>query len=296
MKGKQQSNSDMVFFTFVGILIGLLFLITAYPMLLVLSSSFSGRQAVLSGKVILWPVDFSLDGYNAVFRYPDILIGYKNTIIYTVLGTTINVFVTMIAAYPLARKGWYGRKAITFVFIFTMFFSGGMIPIYIQIRSLRLLNTMWAMILPGALSVYNMIIARTFIDNTIPKELFESLKIDGGSEFRCFISIVMPLSKAIIAVLILYYAVGHWNAYFSAFIYLSKRELFPLQIFLREILIMNNIDQNAMLDDASMAARQGMYDLLKYALIVVASAPIICVYPFIQKYFVKGVMIGSVKG
>ena len=295
-KIQRQQNSDTAFYILVGIIITLLFLITAYPMLLVLSSSFSGRQAILAGKVVLWPVDFGLDGYKAVFRYPDILTGYKNTIIYTVLGTTLNVFVTMIAAYPLSRRGWYGRKVITFVFIFTMFFSGGMIPTYIQIRSLGILNTMWAMILPGALSVYNMIIARTFIDSTIPKELFESAKIDGASEFRCFWSIVLPLSKAIIAVLVLYYAVGHWNAYFSAFIYLTKRELYPLQLFLREILIMNNIDQGNMIDDATMANLQGMYDLLKYALIVVASAPIICVYPFIQKYFVKGVMIGSVKG
>jgi multiple sugar transport system permease protein/putative aldouronate transport system permease protein len=202
----------------------------------------------------------------------------------------------MLAAYPLARRGWYGRKFINLVFIFTMFFSGGMIPAYIQIRSLGILNSIWAMILPGAISVYNMIIARTFIENTIPRELFESAKIDGASEFRCFWHIVLPLSKAVMAVLVLYYAVGHWNAYFNAFIYLSKRELFPLQIFLREILIMNSIDQNSFLDEAAMAYRQGMYDLLKYSLIVVATAPIICVYPFIQKYFVKGVMIGSVKG
>ena len=293
---RKLNNSDYVFFAVVGVIISLLFVVTAYPMILVLSSSFSDRYAVLSGKVILWPVNLSIDGYKAVFRYPDILIGYRNTLIYTIAGTALNVFVTMIAAYPLARKGWYGRNVITFIFIFTMFFSGGMIPTYIQIRSLGLLNSIWAMILPGALSVYNMIIARTFIDNTIPKELFESAKIDGASEFRCFWNIVLPLSKAVIAVLVLYYAVGHWNAYFNAFIYLSKRELFPLQIILREILIMNNIDQNAMMDDASMATLQGMYDLLKYALIVVASAPIIAVYPFIQKYFVKGVMIGSVKG
>jgi len=289
-------NADFTFYIITGIIVGLFFIISAYPMLLILSSSFSDRYAVLAGKVVLWPVNFTIDGYRAVFRYPDILIGYKNTIIYTIVGTVINVFVTMITAYPLARKGWYGRKVITFIFIFTMFFSGGMIPTYIQIRSLGMLNTMWAMVLPGAISVYNMIIARTFIDNTIPKELFESAKIDGANEFQCFGNIVIPLSKAIIAVLVLYYAIGHWNAYFDAFIYLSKRSLFPLQIFLREILIMNNIDQNAMIDDAAMTTLQGMYDLLKYALIVVASVPIICIYPFIQKYFVKGVMIGSIKG
>jgi multiple sugar transport system permease protein/putative aldouronate transport system permease protein len=295
-KRVRSSNSDTVFYAVTGIIITVLFFITAYPMILVISSSFSDRYAVLAGKVVLWPVNFSIEGYKAVFNYPDILTGYRNTLLYTVTGTFINVIVTMIAAYPLARKGWYGRKFISLVFIFTMFFSGGMIPAYIQIRSLGILNSVWAMILPGMISVYNLIITRTFIENSIPKELFESAKIDGSGEFRCFWYIVLPLSKAVMAVLVLYYAVGHWNAYFNAFIYLSRRELFPLQIFLREILIMNSIDQNSFLDEAAMAYRQGMYDLLKYSLIVVATAPIICVYPFIQKYFVKGVMIGSVKG
>jgi multiple sugar transport system permease protein/putative aldouronate transport system permease protein len=241
-------------------------------------------------------VNFSLEGYRAVFEYPSILVGYRNTIFYTVFGTAINLAVTMLAAYPLARSGWYGKKVATFIFVFTMFFSGGMIPTYIQIRSLRILNTVWAMLLPGALSVYNLIIARTFIQNTIPNELFDSAKIDGASEFRLFGSIVLPLSKAIMAVLVLYYAVGHWNSYFSAFIYLSKREMFPLQIFLREILIVNSFEENSILDEAFATYKQGLADLLKYSLIVVATVPIICVYPFIQKYFVKGVMIGSVKG
>jgi multiple sugar transport system permease protein/putative aldouronate transport system permease protein len=290
------AGGDVPFYTFTGIVIGILFLITAYPLVLVLSSSFSDRMAVLTGKVVLWPVDFSLEGYKAVFKYPDILIGYRNTVFYTAAGTFINIFVTMIASYPLARPGWYGKKVISFVFIFTMFFSGGMIPAYMQVRNLGLLNTIWALLLPGALSIYNMIIARTFIQNTIPKELFESAKIDGASEFRCFLSIVLPLSKAVLSVLVLYYAVDHWNAYFNAFIYLSRRELYPLQIFLREILISNSIEMNPLLDDAAMSYFQGMYDLLKYSLIVVATAPIICVYPLVQKHFVEGVMIGSVKG
>jgi multiple sugar transport system permease protein/putative aldouronate transport system permease protein len=293
---KQIQNSDISFFIITGIIIGVLFLITAYPMILVLSSSFSDRFAVISGKVVLWPVDFSLDGYKAVFEYPNVFIGYRNTIVYTVLGTGINLAVTMLAAYPLARSGWYGRKLVTFIFVFTMFFSGGMIPTYIQIRSLGILNSIWAMILPGAISVYNLIIARTFIQNTIPKELFESAKIDGAGEFMVFWNIVLPLSKAVMAVLVLYYAVAHWNSFFSAFIYLSKRDLYPLQIFLREILIVNSMEENTILDEAFAAYRQGLSDLLKYSLIVVATAPIICVYPFIQKYFVKGVMIGSVKG
>jgi multiple sugar transport system permease protein/putative aldouronate transport system permease protein len=305
MKGKKSvlasrrvrlGGSDIFFYASTGIIIGVLFLMTAYPIILVLSSSFSDRMAVLAGKVVLWPVGLSLEGYKAVFKYPEILLGYRNTIIYTTVGTFINIFVTMIAAYPFSRPGWYGKRIMSFIFVFTMFFSGGMIPTYLQIRNLNLLNSIWAMILPGAISIYNMIIARTFIQNSIPRELFESAKIDGSSEFRCFVSIVLPLSKAVISVLVLYYAVGHWNAYFNAFIYLSKRELYPLQIFLREILIANSVEMNPFLDDQAMAYYQGMYDLLKYALIVVATGPIICVYPFIQKYFVKGVMIGSVKG
>jgi multiple sugar transport system permease protein/putative aldouronate transport system permease protein len=290
------AKGDLGFYIITGIIITLLFMITSYPLLLVLSSSFSDRMAVLAGKVVLWPVGFNIEGYKAVFKYPEILLGYRNTIFYTTLGTFVNIFITMIAAYPFSRPGWYGKKVISFIFIFTMFFSGGMIPTYLQIRNLGLLNSIWTMILPGAISIYNMIIARTFIQNTIPKELFESAKIDGSSEFRCFLSVVLPLSKAVLSVLVLYYAVGHWNAYFNAFIYLSRRELYPLQIFLREILIANSIEMNPFLDDQAMAYYQGMYDLLKYSLIVVATAPIICVYPFIQKYFVRGVMIGSVKG
>ncbi|GHT56288.1 sugar ABC transporter permease [Spirochaetia bacterium] len=289
-------NSDTLFYIITGVIITLLFLITAYPMILVVSSSFSDRFAVMAGRVVLWPVNLTLDGYKAVFNYPEVLIGYRNTIFYTALGTFIKVTVTMLAAYPFARKGWYGKKAVTWIFIFTMFFSGGMIPIYMLVRSLGMLNTVWAIVIMRSVSVYNIIIARTFIQSTIPNELFESAKIDGASEFRCFRSIVMPLSTAIIAVLVLYFAVGHWNEYFDAFIYLSNRTLFPLQLFLRDVLIMNSIDQSEFLDEAIMAYRQGMYDLLKYALIVVATAPIICVYPFVQKYFVKGVMIGSIKG
>ena len=288
-------NSDTVFYVIVGIVISLLFLITAYPMIQIVSASFSDRYAVMAGKVVLWPVGFNLEGYRAVFRYPDIITGYRNTIYYTSVGTVIAVFVTMMAAYPMARQGWYGKKAVTTFFIVSMFFSGGLIPTYLQIRSLGLLNTVWALVLPGAMSIYNMVVARTFIQSNIPNELFESAKIDGASEFRCFWNIVLPLSKAVIAVLVLYNAVGFWNSYFSAFIYLSKRSQYPLQVFLREILILNTIDQE-LVDEALQQGMQGMYDLLKYAIIVAATAPIICVYPFIQKYFVKGVMIGSLKG
>lgn len=199
-------------------------------------------------------------------------------------------------AYPLSRKHLDGRGPLTFYFTFTMMFSGGMIPGYILMRDLKLINTIWAMLLPGALSVYNMIVARTFIQNTIPDELLEASQLDGCSDFRFFVSVVMPLSKALIAVLVLFYAVGHWNAYFNAFLYLNNRQLFPLQIFLREILVQNSIDLNAVDDPELVMKMQGLADVLKFALIVVSTAPILCVYPFVQKFFVKGVMLGSVKG
>ena len=221
---------------------------------------------------------------------------YVNTIFYTVFGTLINIAVTMLCAYPMARANWPMKKGFTAFFMFTMFFSGGMIPTYLLVSSMKLVNTRWALLLPGAMSIYNMIIARTFIQNSIPQELLEASQIDGCSDAKYFFSIVLPLSKAIIAVLTLYYAVGHWNAYFNAFIYLSNRALYPLQIILREILIENSIDAESLMDEEMAAQKAGLADLLQYSLIVVSTAPILCIYPFVQKYFIKGVMIGSVKG
>ena len=290
------SRQDKLFYGITVFIMLLLLLITGYPMIYILSSSFSSRQAVLSGKVFLLPVDFSLEGYEAVFQNRDILIGYRNTLFYTIAGTIINVALTMLAAYAFARRDWVLKKSMTRIFMFVMIFSGGMVPTYLVIRSLGILNTVWAMLLPGALSVYNMIIARTFIENSIPYELFEAARIDGCDDFRYFASIVLPLSKAILAVLTLYYAVGHWNAYFNALIYLNSRRLYPLQVFLREILVLNQFDTADLIDEELMQVKQGMADLLKYALIVVSTAPILCMYPFVQRYFVRGVMIGSVKG
>ena len=287
---------DKIFYAITFVIMALLIIITGYPLLYILSSSFSSRAAVLSGKVFLFPVDFSLEGYEAVFKNKDVLIGYRNTIFYTVAGTMINVFVTMLAGYAFARKGWVLKKTMTKLFMFTMLFSGGMVPTYLLIRSLGMLNTVWVMIIPGAMTIHNMIIARTFIENNIPYELFEAARIDGCDDFRYFIHIVLPLSAAILAVLTLYYAVGHWNSYFSALIYLNKRNMYPLQVFLREILVLNQFSAEDIVDEELMQVKQGMADLLKYSLIVVSTAPILCMYPFIQRYFVKGVMIGSVKG
>lgn len=292
----KKSRSDKTFDIVVLIILTLLLIQVLYPLVYIVSASFSSPSAVTSGKVVLFPVDFSLDGYKAVFENKDIWLGYKNTIIYTVFGTFINVAVTLMAAYPLSRRDLGGRGILTFFFTFTMLFGGGMIPNYILIRELHLMNTRWAILLPGALSVYNMIVARTFIQNNIPDELLEASQLDGCSDTKYFFRIILPLSKAIIAVLVLFYGVGHWNAYFNAFLYLNDRNLYPLQIFLREILVNNTMDLNSFTDPTLLEAKQGLADLLKYSLIIVASVPVLCLYPFAQKYFVKGVMIGSVKG
>ena len=287
---------DKVYYTFVYIYSALLMLVVLYPMIFVVSASFSSGFAISSGQVVLWPVDPSLQGYQTVFRDARIPMGYRNTIFYTTAGTMINIAMTLICAYPLARKRLPHRGPITFFFTFTMLFSGGMIPNYLLLRSLGMLNTIWAMLIPGAISVYSMIITRTFIANSIPDELLEATQIDGCSDFMYFFLFVLPLSKAVIAVIAMQYAVGHWNAYFNAFIYLTKKELYPLQVFLREILIMNQIATADIVDPEAAVAMQGLADLLKYSLIVISSAPILCIYPFFQKYFVKGVMIGSIKG
>ena len=294
--GERISNRDRLFYLLINLFVGLLTLMVLYPLIYIVSSSFSSPAAVSAGKVTLWPVDFSLRGYQAVFEYKSVFIGYRNTIFYTVVGTLINVAMTMLAAYALARKTLPGRGFFTFLFTFTMMFNGGLIPNYILMKDLHIINTVWAILLPGAISAYNLVVTRTFIQNTIPDDLLEAAHIDGCSDTQFFFQFVLPLSKAVMAVITLYYAVTHWNAYFKAFIYLNDRSLYPLQIYLREILIMNSLDTESIMDPDQMEAMQGMADLLKYSLIVVSTAPILCIYPFLQRYFIKGVMIGSLKG
>ncbi len=292
----KNSRNDIVFYTVVTVIMAIFTLIVLLPLIYVVSASFSSPKDVAAGRVYLWPVNFSLDGYKAVFRYSDIWIGYRNTIFYTIIGTVINVGITMLAAFPLTRKELPFRNFFTFLFTFTMFFGGGLIPSYINVKNLGMLNSMWALIIPGAMSVTNMIIARTFIQSNIPNELLEAAQIDGCSYGRFFFQMVLPLSKAVLAVLALYYAVGHWNSYFNALIYIMDKAKKPLQIFLRDILVVNTIDSSMLIDPELMEAKQGIADLLKYSLIIVATVPILCVSPFIQKYFMKGVMIGSLKG
>ena len=297
MSGKVKLiREDRIFYTIVYVLIGILTLSVLYPIIYVLSSSFSSGTAVSTGQVVLWPVDFSIEGYKRVFAYDRVWIGYRNTIFYTVVGTFNNVAMTLICAYPLSRRDLPGRKYFMLLFVFTMYFSGGLIPSYLLMKGIGYVNTVWAMIMPGAFGVYQMIVCRTFINSTIPNEMLEAAKIDGCSDARYFLMFILPLSKAIIAVMTLQYAVGHWNSYFSAFIYLTDKKLFPLQIFLREILVMNQVSASDFTDEETRAIMQGMADLLKYSLIVVSTAPIMCFYPFIQKYFVQGIMIGSLKG
>ena len=291
----RDAAGDRTMYAVIHVVMVILLIVTLYPLIYVVSSSFSSAEAVSTGKVVLWPVDFSLRGYQQVFKYQAIWLGYKNTIFYTLVGTAINVVLTVCAAFALSKKTLPGRSLFTFLFTFTMLFSGGIIPTYLQLRSLGIINTRWALLLPGAVSVYNMVVTRTFIGN-IPAELSEAAQIDGCSDARYFVSILLPLSKAIIAVISLYYAVGHWNAYFNALLYLSDRTLYPLQVFLRDILVLNAVEVSSTMDPEEARALEGMRDLLKYSMIVVSTVPILCVYPAIQKYFAKGVMVGSLKG
>jgi multiple sugar transport system permease protein/putative aldouronate transport system permease protein len=294
--GIKVSKGDKTFYSIVTVILLFITAAVLYPILYVVSASFSSGAAVTTGKVILWPVDITLDGYRGVFTYQRVAAGFKNSIIYTVLGTVINVTMTMMAAYALSRKNFQGRRVYTTLFIITMFFSGGLIPSYILITQLHLINSMWAILLPGAISTYNMIITRTFFMTSIPNDLLEASQIDGCSNIRFFFVILLPLSKAIIAVIALYYGIGHWNAWFAAMLYLRAPELHPLQLVLREILIMSNFDLSNITDPETIELMMNMAELLKFSLIVVSTIPVIVVYPFIQKYFIKGALIGSLKG
>ena len=295
-KFKNSSTGDKVFIILVYVLLSAVMLIVLYPLIYIMSASFSDPQAVVSGKVVLWPVDVTLRGYKAVFKNPKILTGFMNSFIYMGVGTVVNLIMTMLCAYPLSRKEFTARNKIAALFVFTMYFSGGLMPTYMIVNKLGLINTRWAMIIPSAMSTYNMIIARTYMVNSIPDELYEAAQIDGCSPFKYLLKVVVPLCKPILAVLTLYYGIAKWNNYFDAMLYINDASLQPLTIVLREILIQNQIDPTMLTDASAIAKLQGMTELLKYAVIVVASVPVLAIYPFVQKYFVKGVTIGAVKG
>lgn len=297
MKGKNAKllRSDKTFDFVVGLFGILIILLVLVPLIFVLAASLSDPDLVLKGKVLLWPRGFTLKAYSMVFQNNDIWRGFFNTLFYATAGTAISVILTILAAYPLSRKNLKGRNFIMMGILFTMYFSGGMVPTYLLVRDLGMYNTIWAILIPGALSTYNLIVAKTFFENSIPEELYESARLDGCGNITMLLKIVLPLSKAIMAVLVIYYAVDIWNAYFDALIYLKDAAKHPLQIILRNILLLGQTEQMGT-NDAGMAEKIKMAEAIKYSAIVISSIPMLILYPFVQKYFVKGVMIGAVKG
>ena len=299
-KPVKRCREDVIFDTVIFIILTLILFVVAYPLYWVIISSFSDPTAVSAGKVLLRPIGFTLKGYAEVFKNSQVMRGFFNSIVITFVGVCVNLAVTLPTAYALSRDNFSGKKPITVFYMITMFFGGGMIPTYLVVKNMKLLNTIWALVLPGCLSVYNMIVARTFFKSNISEELYEAGEIDGCTQSRFFFQIALPLSKAIIAIMVLYYGVGHWNSYFSALLYISDQDKYPLQLVLRNILITN---QTALSQTATTAAaraalqeQQQLIDVMKYSLIIISSVPVLIMYPLVQKHFVKGVMIGSVKG
>lgn len=295
------STSDPIFNLVTNILLILILIIAIYPLYFVVIASLSDPDAVNSGSMLLYPVNpkgklLNFEGYQRVFKDHRIWLGYYNTISYTFFGTLIGLIATILAGYSLSRKDLMGKKIITTIFVFTMYFSGGLIPRYMVVDQLGLMNTPLIMILLGSVSVYNIIIAKSFFQNTIPQELQDAAFIDGCGNGFFFLKVVIPLSKSIIAVLALYYAVGHWNSFFTALIYLNNEKLYPLQLILRDILIASQMLVSDVTDMESIGDAQRIAESLKYAVIIVSTLPVLIMYPFLQRYFVKGVMIGSVKG
>jgi putative aldouronate transport system permease protein len=270
-------------------------IVVSYPLYFIIIASISDAIKVLNGDVLAIPKGINFNAYTTVFGNESVWNGYRNSLLYTSIGTFVNVILTMLAAYPLSRKDLPGRNIIMMAILFTMYFNGGLIPTYLLVRTLGLYNTMWALILPGAVSTYNLIVMRTYFQTNIPNELLESAYIDGYSEFRTFLNIVLPLSGPIIAVIALFYAVGHWNAFFNALIYLRNSKLYPLQLILREILLQSQAE-NYGIDDMDHLTRVRLVESMKYALIIVASLPVLLIYPFVQRFFVKGIMVGAIKG
>ena len=289
----RSTRSDRIFDAVDTILLAAVLLIIAYPLYFVIIASFSDPSLVSAGKVTWRPEGFTLAGYKRILSFSQIWLGYRNTIFYVILGTVISLVLTVTLAYPLSRKDFKLRTPLMMMVTFTMFFSGGMIPTYLCISKMHMLNTVWAVVLPGAIAASHVIIVRTFFQS-IPRELTEAAAIDGCTNFKAFINIVLPLSKAVTAVIALYVASGLWNTYFGPMIYLTDRKLYPLQLFLRQILLQNDM-QGADISAASVQEEQYIAQLIRYGVIIVSTVPMMLLYPFIQKYFVKGVMIGSIK-
>jgi putative aldouronate transport system permease protein len=293
MAVKNRMFSERLFDCVNIVLMMMVIVVTLYPIIYVLAASFSQPSRLIANRgLLIWPLGFQTLGYQKVFENRMMLVGYRNTLLYMCIGTFVNIVFTSLAAFCLSRKRLYLRHFFMFVVTFTMFLNGGLIPTYLQVRSYGLYNSMWALILPTAMSAYNMIIMRTaFL--SIPDSLEESARIDGASNLTILLRIIMPLSTAVVAIMVLFYAVGHWNSWFSAMLYLRTRTKYPLQLVLREVLIENMTD--AMSAGESSSERQSLGEVIKYATIIVATVPILLIYPFLQKYFVKGVMIGAIK-
>lgn len=293
----KHSYTDKIFDIINVVIMILLLFLFIMPLWFVLIASISDPLLVSTGKVILFPKGITLVAYEALIKHNNILTGYVNTIFYTITGTSLNLVMTILCAYPISRKDFMPRKILLAIYMFTMYFSGGLIPSYLVMKTLGILNTRWAMILPGAISVYNMLVMRTYFINSIPGELQEAATLDGANIAQYLTKIVLPLSKPVIAVVGLYYAVSHWNNYYNALIYLYDEKLYPLQSVLRDLLMSYKTDSTTNTMSAAAVENQlNLQQTLKYSVIVAATIPMMCVYPFIQKFFVKGIMIGSVKG
>jgi putative aldouronate transport system permease protein len=290
----RESLGDRLFLACIYILLTLVLIVVLYPLIYIASSSISDPLAVASGRVWLWPVDISFLGYKVVLQNQQIIWGYGNSLIYTIGATLISVTSTVIFAYPLSRKTFWGRNALMMFITFTMLFGGGLIPTYMVVKYLGMVDTRWALLIPGAIGVWSVIITRTFFQTSIPEELADASEMDGCSDLRFLWSVVLPLSKPILAVLCLFTAVGQWNSYFDALIYLKSQQLYPLQLVLRNILILNSSAANP--NTADLIQQKQLADLMKYSLIMIANLPVFIIYPFIQKHFVQGVLVGSLKG
>lgn len=292
--------SDKTFSLLNKIVVGFIVLIILYPLVFVISASISDPAAVSTGKMWLWPVDITLDGFKMVFDNPDIWIGYRNTVMYVVVGILVHLCLLLPAAYALSRPEAKGKVLIMWFILFTMLFNGGMIPTYLVVKNLGMLDTIWAIVIPGSLGAWSVLVARTFFQQNVPNQLVEAAKIDGASDFYIFWKVALPLSIPIIAVMALFHGVGLWNQYFSALIYLSDRSLFPLQLILREILVLNEMDTGEGMQEiagtaGSFADQVKIAAQIKYAVMIVSTLPLIIIYPFVQRFFVQGVLIGSVK-
>lgn len=294
----KRSRDDIIFESINLFFVTIFFVITFYPMLFVLIASISDPNQVSLGKVILIPKGINFTGYLKVIEYNEIWVGYVNTILYTAGGTLFGLFITMTAAYPLSRKEFDGKKFFLIMYTITMYFSGGLIPTYLLMKNLKMIDSIWSQIIPGATGFWYIVIVRTFYKESIPSEIQEAAVVDGCSNFKLLAYIILPLSKPVIAIMALFFAVGKWNSWFNAMIYLTDRKMYPLQLILREILILEQVE-GSMLDETDILdiqKRIKTQQLLKYCLIVVSTLPVIIVYPFLQKYFVKGMMVGSIKG